>query len=336
MEQFLKILEKYGSIKQNGDQYELTLKITPDFLQIPDEYINEFPICRKEWTIRTAVQKNSFEIETADQETNTLSEEEQKETQAFLSKSARYSGFMFDGTRLSKKGSYQDNAFKESLGRIVSIVKGYVRLLGHKILGYMVYYSIDCFCGSRLRYSEFKFRCTNSHCCFDASLKQINDSLDALRYISDLDWSGINRTGENAYYLNRTDSKDSYKVVKITAIERRKWVNRFRKKVDVLDLTRPSLFYPEMEFHPLQRGNEETVPIFLCWIDISGGAKLLRKRDIQSGNSILLILDMSKSTLQAFKPTPLPRDKVLYLKNYNLPIEIPKSVKARVMSRENN
>jgi hypothetical protein len=51
-------------------------------------------------------------------------------------------------------------------------------------------------------------------------------------------------------------------------------VNHFHKKIDILPLTNPTLTYAEMEFRPLQRGNEETVPTYLCWVDVSGGANL--------------------------------------------------------------
>jgi hypothetical protein len=155
-----------------------------------------------------------------------------------------------------------------------------------------------------------------------------------LLHIPDLDCTGIRREGEAAYYLSRGYGKDAYKLVKITDADRKKWVNHFHKKVDILNLKHPFLFYTDMKFHPLQRGNEDYVPIFLCWVDISGGAKLLRKNDIQKGYSILLKLDKAKKTLQAFKPTSFLRGNTLYLENYDLPIDMPNNVKARIAFHE--
>jgi hypothetical protein len=220
MQKFLKILEEYGSVDQNANQYELTLKITDSFLHIPDEYLDEFPICRQEWKIRITVLENSFEIETSDQELSGLSKDEQKETRELLSKFARGSKIVCDGSRISIKGPNQDNAFKEGIGRIVQVVREYNKLLGHQIIGYIAHYTIDCHCGSRLQYSKFQFRCTNPHCNFAASLKEINDCLNLFLH-SDLDCSAISRKGEIAYYLKRTDVKDAYNVVKITDAERK-------------------------------------------------------------------------------------------------------------------
>jgi len=334
VKQLVKILKKYGIVKRGGNVYELTLKITPDFLQIPSEYLREFPICRKEWKIEVRVSNDSFEIKTVDQEADTLSKDEQKEVYTFLNNSVRASGIVLDGLSISKNGTFQNDEFKESIGRIISIVKGYCRLLGDQILSYMVFYSIACFCGSQVQYSKFKFKCTNPKCGFSASLSQINESLKILLYLSDVDSTGISRKGEIAYYLNRTHGKDNYKIVKITNIERKKWVINLPKKTDILKVTKPSLFYWNIEFHPLQRRNEENVPIFLCWVDISGDGKLLRKKDIQNGYAILLKLDKATKIIQAFKPTSSPNENVLLIENYDLPVEIPKNVKSRIKFHE--
>jgi hypothetical protein len=111
---------------------------------------------------------------------------------------------------------------------------------------------------------------------------------------------------------------------------KKKWMKKLRNCEDTLHLTRPTLFYTGIAFHPLVRGDEDRVPIFISWVDLSGGAEILKKKDIFDGNVILLKLDLNKETLQAFKPCRTPCGNQLSLDDYSIAVEIPSNVRSRI------
>jgi len=326
----LETLKKYGQTTKRDDSYELILDVTPTLMGIPCDYEDLFPIYQDEWHITVSFSKGSFRIETSDQVSKLFSKKDQEKARATLARIAKETMVVSDGFAISKEGKNTQDEFKEGIGRVVTAIKKYCFFQGDLILGYMIYQQIECFCGFQLQYSKFKLHCTNKNCRFQASPARVKKAIDDLNMIPDLVCEGVVRDEKFGYYLKRRADQNQFRIVRADDITKEKWVKKLQKKEDTLHLVNPTLSYLGIVFHPLQRGNEDRVPIFLSWVDLSGGAEILKKRDIFSGRAILLKLDMKKSTLQAFKPRRVPRDNQLCLDDYRIATEIPNSVRSRI------
>lgn len=325
----LEILKQYGDVQSTNDVYQLTLKITRDLLNIPEEQFEELPIYQEQWCIKVTLSKGNFMIESSD-EPRRHSKDEIEQSKTELSKFSTAAGVVSDGLRIYIEGKLEYALFKESIGRIIGVVRKYLLFQGHLIIGYMLYYKVACTCGFTLNYSNFELRCANVNCGFRIPLITVQDALKNLTSLPDLDSEGLIRKGKK-YYLQKSSLKDQYQIAGVDDAESKKWVNGLRKRQDIVPITEPSLYYIGIEFHPLQRGNEDNLPIFLSWVDMSGGATLLNKSDIRNGYSILLRLDQQKKNLQAFKPR-FRKNNTLFLEDYNIPIKVPKNVRARMAS----